>query len=874
MPAAKSPWPWSRRELYDPAPPGPLTGRQLDEVAFPLGGLGTGCVSLGGWGQLRDWEIRNRPAKNFNLPQSFVMLRCRGAGVDVTKVLQGPVGGRYAVGGHSLGHDVGQGLPHFREVSFDGRFPVATVKLRDPAVPLTVELTAFNPFIPLDDVRSGLPVAILVYRLRNRTDQPLTATVYGNLTNLIGDPQQVQRVNEARQADGLTGLCLGTVQAPGDDPSLGTMCLATTVPGAVVVPRWRTQRWFSWLDHYWRATALAEEFPPDLGEQPDSDTGTLVATVAVPPRGSVEVPLLISWHFPRVGHWSKQERDGCDCTPSWLNWYATQWDDAWEVAQVTAAELPALRRETLRFRDTLFASTVPGSVLDAVSSQISILKSPTVMRLPDGTFYGFEGCSDGSGCCEGSCTHVWNYAQALPYLFPQLQRSMREADWANSLGDDGYVTFRMPLPLGTPAEPNFHPAADGQLGTILQTYREWLISGDTAWLRGIWPRCRAALEFAWKYWDADRDGVLEGMQHNTYDIEYYGPNTMLGSLYLGALRAAAAMARALDDPVAETYDELAARGAAATDAELFNGEYYEQRVEPEAWRAWPEPWQQRSIGTNGYDSVFPTWPKWQVGRGCLSDQLIGQWYAEMLGLGKLYQPEHLKSALLAIVRHNFKGDLSDHPNPMRIYAVGAEAGLILCTWPRGERPGDPTVYGDECWSGIEYQVAAHLIYEGLLDEGLAIVKAVRGRYTGERRNPWNEIECGHHYVRSMASYSLLLALSGFRWHGAAGHLTLTPRINAQDFAVFYSVGGSWGLLRQRLTARRLTVTVEPAAGSLTVQALTVAVPGADGEREVWVISGAARQAVTATVAAGSAEIRLPSPATATARRPLKVIVRR
>jgi uncharacterized protein (DUF608 family) len=310
---------------------------------------------------------------------------------------------------------------------------------------------------------------------------------------------------------------------------------------------------------------------------------------------------------------------------------------------------------------------------------------------------------------------------------------------------------------------------------------------------------------------------MEGMQHNTYDIEYYGPNTMMGSLYLGALRAGERMARQVgDEAAAAEYARLAESGARWTDEHLFNGEYFEQDVRPEAWRAWPEPWQQRSIGRYGYDSRFTDWPKWQVGAGCLSDQLLGGWYAEMLGLGSLYNPEHVRSALAAIWVHNFRDDLTDHPNPMRIYAVGEEAGLIICTWPRGNRPGHPSVYGDECWSGIEYQVAAHLIYAGLVDEGLSIVKAVRGRYTGERRNPWNEIECGHHYARSMASYSLLLALSGFRYRGADGALWLDPRLDEGDFRVFFSVGSGWGLAGLRRAGGGAEVTVEVRHGSLKV----------------------------------------------------------
>ncbi len=846
---------YTRDELHDPQPPGPLTGRSLSQIAFPLGGLGTGMVSLGGWGQLRDWEIRNRPAKGFQIPQAFFTLHCDDGQRTVAKVLQGPFGGDHVGDGHTLGHHAGQGLPHFREVSFDGRFPIATVSLRDETVPLRVELEAFNPFIPLDDKDSGIPVAILIYRLTNPTRRHVTATVFGNLANVIGDPQRVTRVSKRRRAGGIAGLYLATDPPADGSPELGTMALATPLDGVKVLPNWATDHVHQWLNCFCNHV-IEQGVLPRPGKAAGSGVGSIAVTVELAPGATVEVPMLIAWHFPRVGHWQQQEQDGCDCTPTWANWYAGVWRDAWDVAAYTAANLDRLRAETHRFRDALFASTVPGHVLDAVSSQMSILKTPSCLRLPDGTFYGFEGCSNTSGCCEGSCTHVWNYAQALPYLFPALQRSMREKHWEFSLLPDGWQTFRMPLPLGTPAGPTFFPAADGQMGSVAQIYREWLISGDDAWLKSIWPRCKQALEFAWVYWDADRDGVMEGLQHNTYDNEFYGPNTMMGSLYLAALRAAEEMARRLGDPAADEYRRLFESGSKWTDEHLFNGDYYEQDVRPEALDPWPEA--QRKIGARGMDSRFPDWPAWQFGKGCLSDQLIGQWYAAMLGLGDLYDRRHVKQALKSIFAHNWRAELHDHACRLRVYAVGDEPGLLIGTWPRGERPGEAFWFADEVWTGIEYQVASHLIYEGLVDEGLTIVKGVRDRYTGERRNPWNEIECGHHYTRAMASYGLLLALSGFRYRAADGHLDLDPKLDVDPFRTFFSVASGWGTITVK-RGEATTVEVAPEYGQISVasialpiKASAVKVTGRLGRRSLkaTVERGVLRLAEPAHVAAG------------------------
>lgn len=803
--------PYSRDELLSRKPLPPLTGRRLDEVAFPLGGIGTGSISLGGWGQLRDWEIRNRPAKGYTVPNAFFGVTVRMGKRTVTKLLQGPMGGSFVGDGHSAARTAGEGLPRFRKVSFEGRYPIATVRLSDSSVPIDVELEAFNPFIPLNDKDSSIPIAILTYHLRNSGRQTVKASVFGSLTNITGDTPETKPTNRRRTGHGLTGLYLYAGREGRPVPELGSLALVTTAKQASVWTNWKEDS----LAKFWEAVSEPSSLP--RGNHGGSKTGTVAAHCALKPGESVAVTFLIAWHFPVFEHWRKPPNGPA---PTWRNYYATIWKDAWDVACYVGKNLVRLERETKLFRDTLFASTLPSVVLDAVSSQLSILKTPTCLRLEDGTFYGFEGCSNTVGCCEGTCTHVWNYAQALPYLFPNLQRSVREAEWSNSMLDDGFVVFRMPLPLGTKGKPDFHPAADGQMGTVMQAYREWLIYGDEQWLRATWPKAKRALEFAWKYWDADRDGVMEGMQHNTYDMEFYGPNTMIGSLYLGALRAGEEMARAVgDEDAAAVYRDLFERGSAWTDEHLFNGEYYEQQVNPNAHLSWPDNLR-RLAEQQGRDDKYP-WPKWQFGKGCLSDQLIGQWYAEMLQLGPLYDRKHIRKTLESIFRYNWRVELYDHPCLLRIYALNEEAGLLIGTWPKGGRPGYAFWYADEVWCGIEYQVASHMIYEGMVEPGLAIVKGVRDRYTGERRNPWDEIECGHHYARSMASYAVMLALAGFRYSAPARRLGFSPRVFANEFRCFFSVGSGWGLYSQRVTKSGWQVSVRVDYGTLALHELEI-----------------------------------------------------
>ena len=227
--------PYRREELFGLGPQKTYRGRKLDEIAFPLGGLGTGSVSLGGWGQLRDWELRNRPAKGRTLPNAFFSVRVQeGDQEPRVRVLQGPKGGSYNLGGHTAGHDTGEGLPHFHEVSFRGEFPFATVKLKDEEFPVEAELLAFSPFIPLNDHDTSLPVAVLTYKLKNRGKQPLKVSVMGNLTNDIGEA--AGRVNKARKAGGLAGLALTNTAHTGEDPQCGSLVLATPAADSWVWP--------------------------------------------------------------------------------------------------------------------------------------------------------------------------------------------------------------------------------------------------------------------------------------------------------------------------------------------------------------------------------------------------------------------------------------------------------------------------------------------------------------------------------------------------------------------------------------------------------------------------------------------------------------
>lgn len=479
-------------------------------------------------------------------------------------------------------------------------------------------------------------------------------------------------------------------------------------------------------------------------------------------------------------------------------WYAGRFASVQEVTEYWRKNYDRLRSQSDLFKEAFYDTTLPGEVVEAVAANLTILKSPTVLRQPDGRLWCWEGCSDNIGCCPGSCTHVWNYAQAICHLFPSLERSLRETEFFLSQNAEGHQTFRSALPIRTIGH-DFHAAADGQLGGIMKVYREWRISGDTAWMKKLWPQVQQSLEYCISTWDPRGKGILEEPHHNTYDIEYWGPDGHCSSFYLGALTAAIEMGKALNEDTSR-YQKLLAGGRRFMETQLYDGEYFFQKIQTEGLNHTYQPLPYQGNGS-GYQSVIDLLnrqgPKYQYGKGCLSDGILGFWMARVCGLDQeIVDPAKIRSNLNAIYTYNFKPSLFDHVNPQRpTYALGHEGGLLLCTWPKGGKLAIPFVYSNEVWTGIEYQAASHMMFEGMVGTGLEIVRACRDRYDGTIRNPFDEYECGHWYARAMSSYGLIQGLTGIRYDAVTQTLTIDSKIgnNFKSFLATASGFGSVGL---------------------------------------------------------------------------------
>lgn len=765
-----------------------------------LGGIGTGNISLDAGGRLCDFEVMNHPDKGNKIPYTFFSLWFKPEGEAGRALLLETK--REGVSDRALGHPTGElmGLPRFDKSEVEINYPYYLYRFVKENFPLEVKLEAMSPFIPLDEKNSGIPGCRFVYKVKNTTGKMAEVSVCGTMYNFVGMYhydgydrlyQKGRPINYEYTQEGLYGIRYETEGLPEDDVTYGSLALATDNTHITVKPCWEHGGWWDGAEEFWQDFAkdgrLEKESASDavgsnvVAAEDNRYVGSVAAMETIGPGETKEFVFYIGWNFPnRYGWWPDGHARPDASAPNLIfrNYYTTVWKDAWESVWYLYNKGSMLQEQSRLFTDALYSSTLGADVIEASVAAITVIRSTTCFRIEDGSFFAWEGCFEHAGSCAGTCTHVWNYAQAMAYLFPALEQSARITEFLMETDEEGNMAFRAKRLLDG-RKWDMLPAADGQLGSILRVYREWKLSGDMEFLKKVWDKMILALEFSIRTWDKDGDGVLEAVQHNTYDIEFYGVNSLCSSIYYAALKACAEMAEAMHEPErAKSLLNIFEQGSCKMDELLWNGEYYEQKITEDELRHY----------------------KYQYGKGCLSDQLFGQELAMLYGLEYVLPKEHVKKAVKAIYDYNFKENLEGHESVQRTYAFEDEGGLLLCTWPHGGRPEQPFVYSDEVWTGIEYQVAVHLIYEGYTEEAMKIVHTLRNRYNGKIRSPYNEIECGNHYARSMAAWGLIVALSGYQADMTAPQISFCPRIHKEHFSGFYSNGKEWGVLRQEIDA--------------------------------------------------------------------------
>lgn len=787
-------------------------------ISFPLGGIGSGCIGIAGNGQLIDWEIFNRPNKFSENGKSHFAVRCFENGkVKDARIVVSDIQNEIIRTGSGCSMSSLNGFPHFRSNTFKGEFPIAKLSFNDSSFPGKLSLTAFNPLIPLDSKNSSIPAAFFEMEFKNTSETVLeyeaafsVQSPFGNTINIATD-NGVTIFDHSNKDNNLT--------------------IMTDCDKVYITDYWYRGWWNSFyrdnIRTFWNEFSSGKDLCCRNYSTPGrNDVCSVSGRVTVEPGKTKTIRFVLSWSIPECyNFWSPfKDENGNDVT--WKNYYATVFDSSKESAVYSIKNWKHLYKETRSFTNALYSSTIDESIKQAIGSGLSVLKSPTVMRLEDGSLYGFEGSNNNTGSCEGLCQHVYNYAYICCYLFPDLERGIRDNEFRYGVLPNGETVFRLPLPfyrkefvnMFTNDGTKFRPCVDGQMGDVIKAYREWKLSGDDEWLKSHWCTIKKVLEYAWspendQLWDENCSGVLKGRQHHTLDTELFGPNAWMQGFYLAALKAAAEIAHYLEDYAAyEKYSDLFEKGCKYTKDNLFNGRYFIQKIDLK---------DKGIVDKYNCSDIF--WSEeleeisYQLEDGCIIDQLIGQWHASLCGIGEIFDRDQAKTAAINIFKNNYKESMRDFVNPWRLFAYNDDGGTVICSYPEGvKKPKNPIPYSEEVMSGFEYSFAGVLFMYGLYDEAIKVMRTARERYNGKNRNPWNDAECGHNYVRSMAAYALIPILSGFVADLPRKRIEFNP-ISKDTFKSVWSVATGWGIFE----LKKNVVVISLKKGSLLLKELSL-----------------------------------------------------
>jgi hypothetical protein len=322
----------------------------------------------------------------------------------------------------------------------------------------------------------------------------------------------------------------------------------------------------------------------------------------------------------------------------------------------------------------------------------------------------------------------------------------------------------------------------------------------------------------------------------------------ISSFYIAALRAGEAMATACKDAsFAQRCRRLADSGRSALVKTLYNGEYFIHKMDPK-----------HPDTTNTND-------------GCHIDQLMGQAWAMQVGLPRIVPEAQSLSALEAIWKYNFTPDVGPFREKSEIkggrwYAMQGEGGVVMTTFPRGgvekaTGKGHFGFYFNEVWTGQEHQLAAHMIWEGMVEKGLVITRMLHDRHHASRRNPYNEVECSDHYARAMSSYGTFIAICGFDYDGPQGKMEFSPKLAPQNFKAAFTSAEGWGTYSQSQQTGRQIHQLDLHWGKLRLTQITVTFNKSIHPGKIRVMAGQSTLSATLEIFDAKAKILFGEPVT-------------
>ena len=836
--------------------------KPIPESGIPLGGIGTGSFEIRPDGRFYEWQIfNNKPWRCGGAPWEdgkeeymdpnglFFAIRWKFEnGEPLIRLL------RFGCVDAELGYDL-YTLPWVKgveSIEYVGEYPLAKLRFIDTLLTMDFELEAFSPFIPGDVKNSSIPTAIFVFRIHNTTDKAVEVSLLSCLKNPIGKPisnrKYVQRVVKKPDRVSIYMTAEGILET---DPTYrGSMVLTVLDPSASFEPCLPAKgQHFKrmWVD--FRSDGCLSSKALEASSL-ESVYGLLCSKTTLKPGEVREVAFILSWFFPNhidtrgnfIGH-------------MYENWFK----DALEVDAYVVENLEMLRRMTECFHKTLYDTSLDYWVVDAVSAQLTtLIKSSFYSK--DGTFAVWEG---GPGCCGLETLDVTFYGSIpIALLFPELEKTQlkltanfqlnpenpRYEEYVLGFPENRIVFARKALKNprilsdpsmlkkalletveetgldpkgriphlfpGTFKEVDAYHMVDLMPKYALLVYRDYLWTGDEDYLKRLWRSVKEALDTVLKTMDpAGRKlpyhyapsgfefmrGVLSTpMGFQTYDVwSFLGYSAYVCGIWLAALEAVQRMAEVLEDKdYASRIKAIREEALKNFNDMLWNGEYF---------NLWSDP-------LSGLKD-----------EGCMTDQLCGQWYANLTGLSPICEKDKVLSALKAILKYNVKFDEGlingSYPKIGKRPALNGDMTYpneVGMPWNIGSQPDTP-------WTGTEYAFASLLIQEGFIDEGLMIAKNVYERYA-KAGLTWNHLECGGHYYRAMDVWALLMALEGFDYNAAEKRITFTPRVLKDSFKAIFAANGTWGTFTQRRDNNSQQNVVKLNYGELNLKSMVLEPP--------------------------------------------------
>lgn len=807
------------QELKKRGEPEVFSDEELKYIGMPIGGLTTGQVYLGGDGRLWYWDIFNinriNPT-NIGAGDKFYLNPMiqdhrfeQGFSIRVNKGITS-FSKKLSTGG-------------FSDISFRGEYPIGKVTYKDNDIPITVKLEAFSPFIPTKYESSDFPAVIMEYTIKNESDNPLDIEIIGWLQNtanfFTAKNTKGKHINKIVKSKGMIQLVNSSyVNVEGQNaPDYGNMSLSLLNADE---KSWASPRVIEDVAYNSGAIKPSQEIKSsvDIG---DVLTGAIGQKLSLMAKEKKVVTFIVSWYFPNV---HKVKIPKLKNHENLRYYYSKKFKSSADVAIKINQQKEILFTTTKNWNKTWYDSSLPYWFLDRTFINTSTLATSSCYRFDDltddpdneGRFYAMEGVYLG----EGTCTHVFHYEQAFGRLFPNMARQLRDQiDFGLAWDERGFVGYRAEhSDIGKHDGRGF--AIDGHAGTLLRAYREHTMSKDSEFLKKNWQKIKAGIEYLIAQ-DSEKtgtsDGIIEGFQYHTLDRPWYGKISWITGMYNAALQVGIALGNEIgDEEFAMHCQTIADLGYKNVPKELFNGEFFFNDLDPEH-----------------LDAPNTNW-------GCHLDQVIGQSWAFQAGLPRVLPEDKTKMALSSIFRYNYQNDVGKYLDTatiknVRFYALPKEAGTIMCTFPKGganiaagkiKHDWDKLTVGyfSESMTGFTYQAAAHMIAEDLVDEGLTLIKAIHNRYSALKRNPYNEIEYGNHYIRAMASYGAFISASGFTYHGPKGEIGFNPKIRPDAFKSAFVTAEGWGSFTQQQKKDTQFATIELKYGKLVLSQININLP--------------------------------------------------